>query len=76
MIKIKVRCYSGYKANERPVSFSMGEKSFNVEELVDRWYGADHTYFKVRADDGNIYILKYNDRNDEWELDFFQNKRI
>lgn len=69
--KIDVRCYSGYKANERPVSFSIGDKSLNVEKLIDKWYGVDYTYFKLIADDGNVYILKYDEFKDEWELDFF-----
>jgi hypothetical protein len=74
--KIDVRCYSGYKANECPVSFSIGDKSLNVEQLIDKWYGPDYTYFKLLADDGNSYILKYDERKDEWELDFFQNKKV
>lgn len=75
-MKIDVRCYSGYKVNERPVSFSIGEKSLNVEELIDQWYGPDCSYFKVMADDGNMYILKYNEFNDEWEMNFFQDKSL
>ena len=74
--KINVRCYSGYKANERPVCFSIGERSLNVEELIDQWYGPDYSYFKVRADDGNMYILKYDEFIDEWEMNFFQDKRV
>ena len=74
--KLKVQCYSGYKANERPVSFNIGEKSLKVEELIDKWYGIDYTYFKLLANDGNIYILKHEEQNDEWELNFFQDKRI
>ncbi|MBN2041629.1 MAG: hypothetical protein JW864_16455 [Spirochaetes bacterium] len=72
--KISVQCYSGYKANERPVSFKTGENSLKVSEILDTWYGEDYTYFKLLADDGNTYILKYQANNDKWELDFFRNK--
>ena len=71
---VKVKCYSGYRLNERPVSFSIGEKEFQVKEILDRWYGADYAYFKVRADDGNIYILKYDEHQDSWELEFYQRR--
>ena len=57
--KINVQCYSGYKANERPISFKIGDKSLKVEEIIDKWYGTEYTYFKLQADDKNIYILKY-----------------
>lgn len=75
-ININVRCYSGYKGVERPVSFSIGERYLNVEELIDQWYGPDYLYFKVRADDGNLYILKYNESADEWGISFFKDKGL
>jgi len=69
---IHVECYSGYKANERPVSFTIDGKKLMVEEILDRWYGEDYTYFKLRADDRNIYILKYQAERDEWEMVMFE----
>ncbi|OGP54931.1 MAG: hypothetical protein A2Y65_02610 [Deltaproteobacteria bacterium RBG_13_52_11] len=68
---VKVECYSGYKANQRPLAFSLGKKKMKVKEIMDQWYGSDHTYFKVLAEDANIYILRYSEANDQWELVFF-----
>lgn len=74
-MKIKsVQCYSGYKAGERPVSFTLDSRTYNVEDLLDQWYGEDYTYFKVRADDGNIYILRYDFTSDEWSLASFRSE--
>jgi len=67
-MKLKVECYSGYKANERPVSFSTNDRKYKVNELIDKWHGPDYTYFRVIADDNNIYILKYYKKSDEWSL--------
>lgn len=67
-MRIEVQCYSGYKADERPVRFHMGERQLEVEEVMDRWYGEDHEYFKVLADDGAIYVLKHHRPQDWWEL--------
>lgn len=69
-----VECYSGYKANERPLSFQLDDRNIAVKELLDKWYGIDYTYFKVRADDDNTYILKYDEHKDEWSLEFFKAK--
>ncbi|MBI5042240.1 MAG: hypothetical protein HZC10_00040 [Nitrospirae bacterium] len=67
-MRIKVKAYSGYKAEERPISFSIGKKELRIEELLDRWYGKDYEYFKLRADDRCIYIIRYNRDEDFWEL--------
>ena len=67
-MRIKVKTYSGYKAEERPISFTIGEKELRVEELLDRWYGEDYENFKIRADDRCIYIIRNNRDEDFWEL--------
>lgn len=66
---MQVRCYSGYKADERPVSFLLqdGERR-TVENVIDQWYGEDHTYFKVLADDHMVYLLRHDRSLDEWAL--------
>jgi len=68
MILIKVKTYSGYKADERPVSFVIRERVFQVEACLDRWYGEGHSYFKVRADDGYIYTIRHEMDTNQWEL--------
>jgi hypothetical protein len=35
---IQVECYSGYRANERPLAFTWQGKRRKVKEIVDRWY--------------------------------------
>jgi len=66
---VQVRCYSGYKADERPVSFLLadGERR-TVENVIDQWHGEDHTYFKVLADDHMVYLLRHDRGLDEWAL--------
>ena len=67
-LRLRVRTYAGYKANERPISFTFGEKACDVVEIVDRWYGLDHAYFKLHASDGNLYVLRHHLEDDEWEM--------
>ena len=68
MMPVKVECYSARKADERPVRFQLGDRSHFVEEVVDQWYGPDGAYFKVRADDANVYLLRHDTTTDEWTL--------
>jgi hypothetical protein len=67
-VKIEVETYSGAKADERPVRFQLGARTIAVEEVVDRWYEPEATYFKVRGDDGDTYILRHDERAEEWTL--------
>ena len=69
---MQVQCYSGAKADERPIRFRLGEHEYIVEEILDRWYGPDDTYFKLRADDQNVYILRHSPATDAWSLESFR----
>jgi hypothetical protein len=75
MQRVQVECYSGYKADERPLRFFLGEIGYSVEEVLDRWYGPGSTYFRVKADDGNLYILRHSWEEDPflWTLEAFRN---
>ncbi|MBJ6727233.1 hypothetical protein [Geomesophilobacter sediminis] len=65
---ISVECYAGYKADERPTSFVFAGRDLEIEAIVDRWYDVDGNYFKVRADDGMLYLLRHDLEVDGWEL--------
>ncbi len=68
---LKVICYAGYRGEEEPREFSIGERNIHVVELLDRWLSPDHRYFKVRGSDGNTYILRHDIATNEWELTMF-----
>ncbi|HON12419.1 MAG TPA: hypothetical protein PLE24_16265 [Chitinispirillaceae bacterium] len=63
---IKVETYSGYKADEYPVRFWIGEERLEILEIEDRWYSPGFTYFKVFADNARHYILKWSTDDDRW----------
>jgi hypothetical protein len=64
---VQVECYSGFKADERPLRFLLGEHWLTIEEVVDRWYDPDAVYFRVRVEDGSMYILRRSQAG-EWTL--------
>jgi hypothetical protein len=73
---LKVECYAGFKADERPLRFAFQGKpearSVEVKEVLDQWYGVGYRCFKVLADDDNIYILRYHEKQDVWTLESFR----
>ena len=77
-MKLKVECYAGGKADERPVRFHIGEQVRIVEELLDQWYGPNDSFFKLRADDGNLYILRRDGSTPEgtWSLESSRELKI
>ena len=68
---VRVDCYAGHRGEETPRRFALGGRTREVTEVIDRWYGPDHRYFKVRGDDGGIYILRHDEPTDRWELVVF-----
>ena len=72
MSSIRVECYSGYRGEERPVRFTLGEHILEVQEIEDQWYSPGATYFRLVADDGNIYILRHDEIADIWTLEGYR----
>ena len=75
MNDLHVECYAGHRADERPLKFSIGDRAYIVERLDDKWYSPGVTYFRVLADDGNLYVLKHDESADAWSLDAFRSRR-
>jgi hypothetical protein len=74
-VSIDVECYSGYRANERPLAFIFEDRRWQVEEILDRWYegGLQPSkpaldYFKVRTTEGRVFLLRYNSLFDAWAI--------
>jgi hypothetical protein len=70
--ELRVECYSGYRADERPLRFVLRGRSFEVAEVEDRWYSPGVIYFRVRATDGNFYVLRHDEGMDVWTLEAFR----
>jgi hypothetical protein len=71
-MRVAVEAYSGFRADERPLRFRLGERWLGIDEVVDRWYDPDAMYFRVRADDGSVYVLRHIDGTDVWTLEAFR----
>ena len=67
-MKLTVECYAGYRGDEEPRAFALGERRLEVKEILDRWLAPDHRYFKVAASDGDTYILRHDDATGNWTL--------
>ncbi len=72
---VRVVCYSGSRADERPTAFIRRGWRVEIAEILDRWYegGIDPgspvvNYFRVRTADGEEYLLRYLSLFDAWSV--------
>jgi hypothetical protein len=73
---IAVECYAGYRGEQEPRAFTIGERRLLVGDVQDRWTGPDCRYFRVSADDGDTYVLRHDERADRWTLAAFRSGRV
>jgi hypothetical protein len=71
---LQVECYSGRTADERPVMFRLDGREYKVVSVIDQWYDPESIFYKLRADDGNLYILRHwtFSPEGEWDLASFR----
>ena len=69
---VAVECYAGYKGEQTPRAVVMGDRHLTVVEILDQWLAPDHRYFKLRADDGDTYIIRQDSASGEWTLSAFR----
>jgi hypothetical protein len=65
---IRVECYAGFRGEQEPLAFWLGEHRLAVRGIVDRWFAPTQRWFKVDADDGQLYVLRHDEQAGEWEL--------
>ena len=73
-MKLTVECYSGRKADERPVRFFLDGRAYRVEAVLEQWCDPASISYKVRGDDGNLYLIRHRTAipDGEWELVSFR----
>jgi len=70
-VELRVACYAGHRGEETPRRFFLGAREVEVVEIIDRWLGPDHRYFKLRGSDDNVYILRHDAVDERWDLTLF-----
>lgn len=70
-IKISVECEAGYDGEQTPYRFHLCKRRRQVTEVLDRWLAGDHRNFKVKGDDGGLYVLRHVLTTGLWELTLY-----
>jgi hypothetical protein len=72
--ELVVECRAGPQGASVPVRFGRPERMRRVVDVLDRWDGEGHRYFRVLGDDGSLYILRQDTVDARWHLHFFRRK--
>jgi hypothetical protein len=75
ILTVGVECYAGHRGEQTPRTLILGDRRLEVTEVVDAWLAPDYRYFKLRAADGNIYLVRHDERSNTWELTMFRAER-
>ena len=75
-MRVMVETYAGYGGVQMPRRFRFDGREIEVAENIDQWPGPDYCYFQVKDSDGNMYILRHDQRRAEWELTLFQSGQV
>ena len=76
MSKVQVESYAGYKADERPLRLKLGDRTLEIVDVEDRWYAPGETYFRVRVEGGDRYVLKHLEAQDVWSLEGYTSETV
>jgi len=68
---IRVECNAGYRGEQEPIAFWLGERRLEVRAVVDRWFAPSQRWFKVDAGDRSAYVLRHDETSGDWELAAF-----
>jgi len=71
-MKIRVECYAGHRGDESPRRVFFDKRSIEVIEVVDRWFGTDHRYFKILGSDEATYVLRQDVLTNSWQMTMYE----
>jgi len=54
------------------VRVRLGEQILEVTEVQDKWYSPGESYFRVRVEGGDLYVLRHAEAQDVWSLEAYR----
>lgn len=72
---IRVKCYSGHKAEQTLRSFEFNNEWYRVVQVEKSWQEENKitrerkTIYRVLAEEGRLFDISYNEKKDEWLLE-------
>jgi hypothetical protein len=74
LLRINLECYAGYRGEETPRMLHLGDRRVELTDVLDQWLAPEHRYFKMRGEDGAVYLLRHDTASGRWDLTMFQRR--
>jgi hypothetical protein len=68
MAEVRVECHAGYRGDETPRRFHIGGRTIEIAQVLSRWREPDALFFRVRSDEGRIYVLRKDEQAGRWDV--------
>lgn len=62
---LEVDCYAGHRDEESPRRLRLDGRVVELT-VIEGWRTPEGRWFRVRGDDGELYVLKHDERSGEW----------
>lgn len=66
-MELRVECQDSPSGACEPHVIWFGDRRVPVRAILDRWWGASHSWWKVDTADG-LYVLRLDEAGGGWEL--------
>jgi hypothetical protein len=68
MAEVRVECYAGYRGDETPRRLHLERREIEVSEVLSRWKAPGALFFRVRTQEGRIYVLRKDEFVGRWDI--------
>ena len=65
---LRVECGPGLGGEAEPLAVRFGTRRVGVRAIVDRWFAPSRRWFRIDADDEQLYVLRHDQATGEWDL--------
>jgi len=72
-MRVQIDHHADFRAVPRTLNWD--ERRIDIIEIIDQWYGPGYRYVKVKGYDGAVYILRFDETRDSWEIIMFSSAR-
>jgi hypothetical protein len=66
--EIRTECHAGYRGDETPRHFELEGRTIEITEVLAQWTEPNPRLFRMRGDDGLIYVLRLDERGHCWNV--------
>ncbi len=65
---LRVECSVAPGGEAEPLAVWFGSRRVGVRAIVDRWFAPHRRWYRIDADDEQLYVLRHDEATGEWDL--------